>query len=158
MAEQARQIAIRYGEELPAFSCQAEAEAAWFSFRDNHLTRLLQASKKQAAFIPNYQAESLKQLEKWYFELIESGSFQALGLSRADFEICMAMYFGETTIRSTNAHWVVKEYFLGTGKYELGVCKGSITIMLRRFKDHYREANNKRQQSLFRMYKKYFSR
>ena len=70
----------------------------------------------------------------------------------------MAMYFGETAVISANARWVVKEYFIGSGKYELGVCKGSTTMMLRRFTDYYREPNNKRQQSLFRLYKKYFSK
>jgi len=158
MTDQARQIATRHGEQLMAYPNQAEAEAAWFSFRDDHLARLQKAAAKQTVFIPNYQAESLKQLERWYFELYAGNSFQTLELSREDFEICMAMYFGETSVRSANARWVVKDYFLGAGKYELGICKGSITMMLRGFSDHYRQANNKRQQSLFRMYRKYFSR
>jgi hypothetical protein len=158
MLEPARQIAIRHGEQLLPYSSQEEAEAAWFSFRNNYLSILQKAATKQSTFLPDYQAESLKQVEQWYFQLYGSDSFQSLNLTREVFEICMAMYFGETAVHSANAQWVVKEYFLGSGKYELGVCKGSMTMMLRRFTDYYREANNKRQQSLFRLYKKYFSR
>jgi len=158
MSKPARQIAIRHGEQLPSYSSQEEAEAAWFSFRNEHLSILQEAATKQLAFIPDYQADSLKQLEQWYFQLYGSDSFHSLDLNREVFETCMAMYFGETAVRSVNARWGVKEYFLGSGKYELGVCKGSMTMMLRRFTDYYREPNNKRQQSLFRLYMKYFSR
>lgn len=158
MSEPARQIAIRHGEQLPSYSSQEEAKAAWFSFRNNHLSILHKAATKQSAFIPYYQAESLKQVELWYFQLYGSDSFHSLDLTREVFEICMAMYFGENAVHSANARWVVKKYFLGSGKCELGVCKGSMTMMLWRFTDYYPEPNNKRQQSLFRLYKKYFSR
>jgi len=158
MSESARQIAIRHGDRLPSYSSQEEAESAWFSFRNDHLAILQKIATMQPAFVPDYQAESLKKLEQWYFQLNKSDTFQILGFLRDVFEICMAMYFGETAVRSANARWVVKEYFLGSGKFELGVCKGSITMMLRRFTDYYCGPDNIRQQSLFRLYKKYFLR
>jgi hypothetical protein len=123
MSKPAKQITIRHGEQLPSYSSQEEADAAWFSFRNDHLSILHKAATKQSTFIPDYQAVSLKQLEQWYFQLYESDSFQSLDLTREVFETCMAMYFGETAVRSANACWVVKEYFLGSGKYELGIRK-----------------------------------
>jgi hypothetical protein len=118
---------------------------------------LSEAAKNNIGFKPDYSPKSLKQLEKWYFQLYETKSFQIIGINRESFETCMAIYFGETAFRSENARWIVQRYFLAPDKYELGVEKGSISMMLFRFTDHYREPNNKKRESLFRRYRKYFA-
>lgn len=58
----------------------------------------------------------------------------------------MATYFGETVVRSTTARWIVEEYPFAPWKYELGVRKDSMTMMLYRFTDHFLVPNNKRRQ------------
>jgi len=156
MTRQGREIAIQHGTKLPEFSSQEEAERSLYAFRDKHINLLSQIAKQCSDFHPDYMPASLKQLEQWYFRLYENNSFEFAGVTRETFEICMAMYFGETAVRNTDARWIVEEYFLGPGKHELGVRKASMTIMLLRFADYFRTPNNNRRQSLFRRYNQYF--
>jgi hypothetical protein len=150
--------AQQHGEELPGFANVTDAEDYYHGLRDRHLALLFEAASKQPSVQLDYSPGSLKLLEQWYFQLFESDSFRAAGIEREMFETCMAMYFGETTVRSAHARWIVEPYFLTPAKYEIGVRKGSFTMMLSRFTDHFREPNNKRRESLYRRYKKYFER
>jgi hypothetical protein len=152
----AREIAQQHSQKLPTFPSRRDAEQHLFAFRDKHLALLSQILHKHPELNLDYTPSSLKQLELWYFHLYENDSFEALGISRETFEICMAMYFGETVIRNTSAQWIVEEYFLAPGKYELGIQRDPMSIMLYRFTDHFRTPNNKKKQSLFRRYKQYF--
>lgn len=158
MSRQGRETAQQHGENLPAFDSAAEAEEYYHTRRDKHLVLLFEAASKNPSLDANYSPESLKQLEQWYFQLYESDSFGDAGIDRERFETCMAMYFGETAVRSAGAQWIVEPYFLAPNKYEFGVSKGSFKMMLSRFTDHYRTPNNKRRDSLFRRYQKYFGR
>jgi hypothetical protein len=153
------EIAVRHAEKLPAFSSLEEAQHQLYTYRDKQLALLAEIAKHTTRFQPDYSPESLKQLEQWYYQLYETGSFQLLGLTRETFETCMAMYFGETAVRTAGAHWIVEEYFLAPGRYELGLQKESVTMMLlQHCLDHFQTPNNKRRQSLFRDYRKYFSK
>ncbi len=156
MSRQGRAAAIQYGEKLPAFAAITEARHYYYAYRDKHLAFLSEIASKQQTFYSDYNPQSLKQLEQWYFHLYETDSFRAMGTDRETFEICMAMYFGETVVRNQHAQWVVESYFLAPDKYDLGISKGSVTIKLARFTDHFLEPNNKKQESLFRRYHKYF--
>jgi hypothetical protein len=158
MARLAREIALQHGDKLPAFPNRQDAEQHWFTFRDKHLALLLQMAHEHPELDLDYTPASLKQLEQWYFHLYENDAFESIGTTRETFETCMAMYFGETVVRNTSARWIVGEYFLAPGKYELGVCREQTSMMVNRFTDHFRTPNNKRKQSLFRRYKQYFSR
>ena len=129
-----------------------------FAFRDTHLALLSRLAHTHPELKLDYTPASLKQLEQWYFRLYENESFESLGITREIFEICMAMYFGETVVRNTSARWMVEEYFLAPGKYELGIRREQISMRLNRFTDHFRTPHNARRQSLFRRYKQYFSR
>jgi hypothetical protein len=156
MSRQGREIALKYGQQLPAFESLVEAEQYYRALRERHLALLVEIPAEQPSFIPNYSPESLKQLEKLYFQLYDTDSFASVGTDRETFEICMAMYFGETAVRCAHAQWIVEPYFLAPDRYQLGVRKGLFTMMLTRFTDHFREPDNKRHESLFRRYKKCF--
>jgi len=156
MSKQGLTLASQHGEKLPPFANHKEAANYYFDFRDKHLDLLAEAATKSPSFQPDYSAESLKHLEQWYFHLYETDTFLTEGIDRETFETCMAMYFGETAVESAHAQWIVEPYFLASNKYELGVRKGSFTMMLSRFTDHFREPTNKKQESLFRRYKRYF--
>lgn len=158
MSKIGRQIAIHHGEKLPAFSSWEEAQRELFAFRDHRLALLARISEGHPQFELNYRPESLKGLEQWYFHLYETDSFAQVGATREIFETCMAMYFSQTAVQSANARWIVEEYFLTPGRYQLGVRKDLITIIISRFSDYFREPNNKRRQSLLRMYTKYLSK
>ena len=156
MSRQGLRIARQYGDTLPTFSCQADAEQYYYAFRDQHLALLSEIALNHPAFLPEYLPESLKQLEQWYFQLYETDSFDVLGMKRETFEACMAMYFGETAARSASAHWIVERYFLAADRYELKVEKDLLSMRLFRLTDHFRTPNNKKRESLFRSYKKHF--
>lgn len=156
MSRYGLKIARLFGKTLPAFSSQAEAETVLLAFRDAKLRRIHELASNSPDFRPDYTPESLKALERLYFQLYESKSFEKIGSTREEFEECMAMYFGEVVVRNIpTAKWAVQEFAFEKGKYEIGVQKGLTTIMLRRFTDHFKTPNNKKQEWIWRQFKQY---
>ena len=151
-------IAKLFGQKLPAFSSLAEAETFLFDQRDERIKRIVELGQSSKSFAADYTPESLKHLERWYFELMDNDGFQTLGTSREDFECCMASYFGEVVIRHCpDAKWEVQEFAFERGKFEIGVRRGLLTMMLNRFADHYKQPSNKRHQKIFRMFEERFA-
>lgn len=150
-------IAKLFGQRLPAFASHAEAEAKLYQQRDDRIRRLCELAASSGIFKADFTPESLKTVEKCYFELWESDGFRPLGVTRDDFERCMAMYFCEVAVRNCpDTKWEVREYGFERGKYELGVQSGRVHLMLSRFTDHYKESNNKRRQKIYRQYQQHF--
>jgi hypothetical protein len=156
MPHRGLEIAIEHGKGLPSFRSQEEADQTLFGERDRHLAILSELAEGYPAFESDYRPESLKTLEHWYFTLVEDKTFRRIGVSRKTFETCMAMYFGECVVRNTPARWIVEEYFLSKGRYELGVQNGSMKMMLDRLTDHFAQPDNLRHVSLSRRFRKYF--
>ncbi len=154
----AREIARRHGELLPAFPNRQEAERYWFAFRDEHLALLAQLAQARPDLSLDYTLPSLTRLEQWYVQLVETDTFPSIGATRETFETGVAMYWGETVVRQAGAQWVIGEYYLAPSKYELGVAREGFRFMLHRFADHFRASHGKRQQSLLRLYRRYFGR
>lgn len=152
-------VALQFGKGLPSFENIAQAREFFFSLRDELLAKLAEISQKEGFnFTCDFTPESLRELEIKYFELVETDSFGTLSLEREEFEACMAAYFLAVAVKnSPAAEWIVSEFAFGKGKYEWGVRKGLLTVMVPNFKDYYRTQNNNRKQGLFRFYKRYFS-
>jgi len=151
-------VAKQFGEKLTSFKNQADAETVLFKRRDEKLEQLLEMAKKSGIFIPDFTPESLKPLEQWYFELYESKSFSKFSTTREEFEGCMAAYFGEVAIRNCpDARWAVREFAYGPGKYEIGIQKKLLYLMLSKFTDHYKQPNNKRRQRLLGIFNQLFA-
>ena len=148
-------VARKYGSKLPSFQSSEDAHMYWSQYRSDHLALLEEISEQTDSFYPDYDPESLKAIERWYFDLYEHDSFKSQEVDRLTFESCMAMYLGEVIVRNTEADWIVEAYAFVSGKYELGVRKGTYTVMLWRLNDHYQTPNNKRKQSIYRDYKKF---
>ncbi len=148
-----------FGQKLPAFKSQAEAEGHLFAQRDARLSRVVALAEKSGGiFCADFSPSSLKGLEQWYFALWESDGFDSLGLSREEFEQCMAVYFCELAVRNCpEANWIVREYAFESGKYELGVQRGLLSLMRSRFTDHYKQPSNKRRQKIYREYQEHFA-
>lgn len=80
-------------------------------YKDNLLRKIETISVKTSYFQPDYTVESLKRIEKWYFDLYEKGGFREVGLTQGEFEKMMSVYFGEVVVRNNkDAKWVVEEY------------------------------------------------
>jgi hypothetical protein len=150
-------VAKQFGEGLPSFKNQSEAETILFKQRDESLRQLLEMAKTSEIFVPDFTPEILKSLEKWYFELYESNGFSKYAKTREKFESCMAAYFGEVVIRNCpDAWWTVREFAFENGKYEIGVQKKLLHFMSK-FTDHYKQPNNKRHQKIFGIFNQLFA-
>ncbi len=160
MSKYSLNIAIKYGKTLREFSDISEAENYFISYKNYLLNRLNAISTQEYAFFPDYTIESLKKLEKWYFDLYEKKSFAKVGLTQKEFESIMSVYWGEVIIKNNeDAKWVVEEYPFSQKKYELLVNKGLCNVsVIGKFRDLYNKQSNKRRNLLFREYNKYFAR
>ena len=160
MSKYSLNIAIKYGETLREFNDKSEAEDYFISYKDNLLNRLKAISTQTSVFFLDYTIESLKKLEKWYFDLYEKQSFEQVGLTQEEFESMMSVYWGEVIIKNNeDAKWVVMEYPFSQKKYEFLVSTELCNVsVVNKFHDLYRMQSNKRRTLLFREYNRYFAR
>ena len=150
--------ALKYGEKLPKFKSMAEAEKYFFARKDKLLGKFEKKCEQYSFFTPDYSVESLKKLEKTYFDLYETGSFRETGLSRDEFERAMSVYFGEVVVRNKDgAKFEVREFPFAQGKYEFYISKGLLSVAIAdRFRDLYQQPGNVRKNHMFREYNRYF--
>ncbi len=124
MSKYGIKAAIAYGETLKEFSDISEAENYFISYKDNLLNILNTICTQKSIFSPDYTIESLKKLEKWYFDLYEKESFDKVGLTQTEFESIMSIYWGAVIVKNNeDAKWVVEEYAFSQKKYEFLVSK-----------------------------------
>lgn len=111
-------------------------------------------------FFPDYTVESLKRIEKWYFDLYEKQSFDKAGFTQEEFESMMSVYWGEVIIKNNeDSEWVAAEYPFSQKKYELLVRKGLCSVSVAdKFHNLHNKQSNKRRNLLFREYNRYFAR
>lgn len=148
MSRQGMIVAGQYAVELPTFGNLSQAEQSLFACRDAALVELLSVSELQRAL--DYSPESLKLLEQWFFA---SGEPVALpsGYSTAH---AIGFYLGEVYHRHAGFKWAVQEFVYSPGRYEIGVSRTLMSIMLTKGRLP-RAAGNQQRQSLWREFKKY---
>lgn len=145
---------------MKEFDDIAQAEKYFISYKDELLNRLEAISGQLDGFSPDYTIESLKNIEKLYFELYRNNTFGKLLLSQKQFESIMSVYWGEVVIKNNaDAKWLLEEFAFSQRKYELLINKGLCNISIfDMFQDLYKRQGNKRQNLLFREYNRYFAR
>ena len=141
-------VACQYDQELPAFSSHTEAEKALFAQRDTGLQEL--HAEGELGTKLDYSHESLKLLERWYFENWQPAT-TASGYSMPH---AIAFYFGEVLCRTWRFRWLVREFDFSKGRYEIGVQRQLLTIMLTKGRK-LQVSGNKKMQSLWRESQKY---
>jgi len=147
--------AQRFGAKLPAFRDIAEAERALYGERDELVRKLTELSRRSAAFRPDLSPESLKDLEHWYFELLEGGGFHSIDADQETFERAIAMYLGQVLVRNAPPfEWFVTEFAFERDRYEIGVRRPLYHVMLSGLSPAPRE-RNRRGRSLWRTYLKH---
>jgi len=156
MAKDKAQVALDHADDLPEFNDAESAGRELFRKRDEVLRLLDTASAGTGTFNADYSPDSLVALEGWYFELWEHQSFFEMGMGRSEFETAMAFYFGETLVRNVEGfEWLVEEYAFLPDRYEIGVGRERLKIMLSRFTDLFARPNNVNRDSIHRAYRKY---
>lgn len=137
-----------------------EAEEYFYAYKDHLSNKLKLICKNHLYFVPDYSVESLKVLEKWYFDLYENNAFDILGVDQHEFEDMMSIYFGEVVIKNNNdAKWEVIKYpfVFAQEKYEFMITKNLLSRSIEKScRDWYAEPSNKRHNLLFRTYNRFF--
>ncbi len=155
MTRHGLKVALKHAESLPSFSSLEEAEKFLFGLRDT-LCELLEHLAEQSDVRLDYSPESLKSLEKWYFDLCACEGFGALGVTLEDFERCMGFYRGRVyTKNHPEFDWIVKESPFHPGKFEIGVSAPGFTLMIGRVAHLQELKHNVRRESMFREYRKW---
>ena len=155
MSRNGVKAAIEHAENLPYFATQADAEEFYFKLRDD-LREILNTLAGKNNISLDYSPESLKTLERWFFDLYETGGFEKLGISQREFESCMGIYLGYVyTENDPEFKWVVQENSFIKGKYEIGITKNNLTLMTSPVVNLSVLKGNKQRQSMYREYKKY---
>ena len=150
-------IAKKFGASLPSFPDLATATRYFSDRRKARLSSLFDLAARSGFLSLDFSPDSLKRIELWYFDLHARCGFEDLGTERNTFEEYIATYFGEVVVRNvTGTSWVVKEFAFTKGKYQCSVQQGLGTMMLDVFRDLYKWPDNKKRESIYRMYKKYF--
>ena len=109
MSKQGLNTAIQYGESLEEFNNKIEAENYFMSYKNHLLERLKIISKQTNDFFLNYTEESLKEIEKWYFDLYEKQAFDKIGSSLEEFESILSIYWGAVIVENKDdTKWVIE--------------------------------------------------
>lgn len=141
-------VAIQHGESLPKFASLAEARKQLSQVRKATLSEFL--SDVGVKIRLDFSPESLKELERWYFE----NGCPASGETGYSMVHAIGFYFGEILCRVGHFKWCVDEFAFVPGRYGIGVQRGLGTIMLTKgLRPKEKEHGNKRMQSLFRSFK-----
>ncbi len=143
MSRQGMIAAKQYAEELPAFESLEAAREHLMSAKSGTLSALLR--EHGGPLNLDFSVESLKRLEKWF---LESGSPEAGGRGYS-IPHAIGFYFGEILCIRSGFSWVVEEFPFQRGRYEIGVKRPLLSIMLTNGKRPV-IAGNKRMQSLWR--------
>jgi hypothetical protein len=156
MGKAGLQAAADHGKQLPIFRTLADARQELFALRAHHLAVLSNAAEGRSPASLDRSPESLKPLEAWYFQLLDTDSFGATGPSRAEFERGLPFYFGEVLARiHPPFEWIVEESAFAPERYEIGVRRGLITVMLTLPWDLSARPHNKRRLSMWRQFCQY---
>jgi hypothetical protein len=124
MSKQGVAVAESLGKRLPSFAGSAEAETSLYAKRDRAFTELSDVSALEGQL--DYSPESLDRLEQWFFSNGQPERLQT-GFNVAD---AIGFYVGEVYCRNAGFSWVVREFVFMRGRYEIGVSRGSLTVML----------------------------
>ncbi|MBO4701244.1 MAG: hypothetical protein J5625_01145 [Lachnospiraceae bacterium] len=159
MSKAGLKAALLYGSKLKSFNSISDAKEFYFTFYNRLKDEFIDLCKENEILFTNYSVESLKDLEKWYFELLEEDKFESIGISREEFEQCMGVYFAEVVVQNNkDASLIVEEFPFVPGKYNMVVNKGLASMTFFGLcVDWYSRTGNKRRTLLFREYNKYFS-
>ena len=146
-------VALTHGSNLPAFPDQETALRELFRSRDDGLDYLRDLAASSRRFGATLTPESLKDLELWYFDLVNEERFDADSEDRRRLNSAVAAYLGAVLVRHAEYQWIVQEFAFVRGRYEIGVRRRLTSVMLTSGWDLTAQPNNMKRQSLFRKYK-----
>jgi hypothetical protein len=139
---------------LPAFKSSADAERVLIERKNQRLRLLRELATRTGRFVADATPDSLKVLESWYFEVLDTDS-AGVGVTKAELDEAVGTYVGEVLVETAGFEWIVAEDAFVRGHYGIGVRRGLLSVMLTEGVTPDPLARNRRKQSLFRMYRKW---
>lgn len=152
MSKKAWELATKNAYSLRKFESKEEAEAFLFTERDELKAKIESFSENYRLHL-DYTPESLKRLEKWYFDVCEVRGFPDIGISQELFEFCMGVYLGFVfTMNDSEFIWMAYESPFVPERYQLAITKRLYTRTIGPMSHLHKLSENKRRQSIFRDY------
>jgi hypothetical protein len=150
--------AIEVGLSRKKFLDRAAAEEYFSDLRTDVLQTVASLQSEYPEERLDGSPESLKSIEKIYFDYLDHQKFDDDRLSKDKFEVLLAFYFCHVFVTNGKANWVVNEdEFVDDSRYYLAIrsINGFITIGCTSHKNHDQKSANKKRQWHYREYKKY---
>src|SRR4029078_4531596 len=106
---------------LRGFPHNEPAVRALLRARDDDIDYLRDLAASSQRFEPTFSPDSLKDLELFYFDLVNEERFEADSEERRRLRSAVATYLGAVLVKHAGYHWVVQEFAFARGRYEIGV-------------------------------------
>lgn len=151
-------IALKVGQSRMKFDSLKIAETYFENERLIYLQKIKALQEKYINEKLDFSPESLKSIEKIYFDFYENDKFNKEIISKDDFIKLLGIYNGFVYVKNGKAKWKVqKEFFVSDNRYFLGIeVNGGFCFIDCSGISHLEKlTNNKRRQSMYREYKKY---
>jgi hypothetical protein len=158
MSKQGMKIALEVGKSRMKFDNFELAEKYFENVKKNFLEKINKLQDKYKNEKLDFSPESLKTIEKIYFDYYEKDRFNEKDISKNDFIELLGIYNGFVYVINEKAKWKVeKEVFVNDDRYYLGIELNSWNCFIDCSGISHLEklTNNKRRQSMYREYKKY---
>ena len=150
-------IAMQVGLKRRKFSDKEAAEKFFKNLKKEVFTLVKELQLSYPNEKLDYSPESLKAIEKIYFDYCDNNKFDETHLTQDEFEILLAIYEGQVYVKNGKAKWIIEEdAFVRDHRYFLAIksMNNFLTIDCTKRANHNRKSGNKRRQMLYREYKK----
>ena len=158
MSRKGLKIALNVGQSRMKFDNLKIAETYFEKERLIYLQKIKLLQEKYKNEKLDFSPESLKSIEKIYFDFYENNKFNENNISKNDFIKLLGIYNGFVYVKNEKAKWKIqKEVFASDNRYFLGIeINGGFCFIDCSGISHLEKLkNNKRRQSMYREYKKY---
>ncbi len=157
MSRQGLKIAVKIGMSRRKFLNKESAENYFEGLKKDIFKLVEQLQNEYPNEILDYSPKSLKSIERIYFDYFDKNKFSEEFITKEEFEILLAIYYGNVYVMNEKAKWIIKEdIFVGDNRFYLAVksINGFITIDFTKWGDHEKRPSNKRRQMIYREYMK----
>jgi len=158
MGRQGLKIAVKVGMSRRKFLNRESAEKYFNALKKEVLGLVGELQLEYPNEKLDFSPESLKSIEKLYFDYFDNNKFSDESISKDEFEILLAIYIGEVYVSNGKANWIIEEdAFVRDNRFYLAIrsINGFLTIDCTKCGGHYKRPSNKRRQLLYREFKKH---
>ena len=157
MSRQGLRIAVKVGLSRRKFLNHESAIKYFSSLREEVFELIKELEIEYPNYKLDFSPESLKSIEKIYFDYYDKNKFGEESISKDEFEILLAIYDGNVYVTNGKAKWTVEEDdFVKDNRFYLAIksLNGFLTVDCTKWSNHERRPSNKRRQMIYREYKK----